>query len=37
MLTHRPVREADIPIICQFAQSEQELFPVSQGILSLDL
>lgn len=26
MLTYRPVQEADISIICQFPQSEQELF-----------
>lgn len=26
MLMHRPVQEEDLPIICQFPQSEQELF-----------
>ena len=26
MLTHRPVQAADIPIICQFPQSAEELF-----------
>lgn len=26
MLTHRPVQEADISVICQFPQSESELF-----------
>jgi ribosomal protein S18 acetylase RimI-like enzyme len=26
MLTHRSVEEADIPVICRFPQSEQELF-----------
>lgn len=26
MLTHRPVQEADIPVICQFPQSAEELF-----------
>lgn len=26
MLTHRPVQEADIPIVCRFPQSESELF-----------
>ena len=26
MLTYRPVQEADIPFICQFPQSEHELF-----------
>ena len=26
MLTHRPVLDADIPLICQFPQSEHELF-----------
>jgi len=26
MLTHRPVQEADLPLICQFPRSELELF-----------